>query len=265
MTSESLPANSPPLGDIFSTIPKYASIFASFIILLSITHEYAYFTVIGMEFITVYSAIDFLKLSIFWVPSVVLVSIFGVTLRYYDESKRQRAFAIDSAQAERLYKYPDLSLKIMRRSLFIICIIGLGSASIRNMAVLQMMCLLLLISAMDRLIIKRKLPITNRPLETYLFYLTAVILLTAAFFGGIRDAIRDIDKTEPKFEILTSSPDSGKSIIVLRAIDKGVLYKDPADKRIAFVPWDDVKKLLSPEIIITEKTIYDKFKDAAGL
>lgn len=265
MTSKSSSDNSSSLGDIFSTIPKYVSISASFIILLSVIHEYAYFSVIGQEFITVYSATDFLKLSIFWAPAVLLTSIFGFTLRYYDESSRQRAFAANPAQAERLYKYPDLSLKIMRRSLFIVCFIGFAFVSIRNTIVVQMMCLLLFISAIDRLIINGKLPITNRPLEAYLFYLTVVILLTAAFFGGVRDAIRDLDKTEPKFEISTSNHDSGKSIIVLRAIDKGVLYKDPTNKRVTFVPWDDVKKLLSPEIFISEKTIYDKFRDATGL
>jgi hypothetical protein len=244
--------------ELINSIPRYVGIGATLSILASVLYEYMYFKVIGSEFLSVYSPADFIKPSIYWLPGVVLVACVVIALSYGEFKERYSMYQRDAEAAEKHYKFSDRFGDITTFVLSAVYIVSIPFMTFETIYRLQYPLLVGLAFICRKWVYNNFIAKADKPVEAAFILIMGIGLFTAAGFSGFGDSISDLKKSGPIYSIKLGSEDY--EVIVVRNLDKGILFRKPQAKSIYFAPWDDVKFLQSPEITISEKTLLQYIK-----
>jgi hypothetical protein len=85
------------------------------------------------------------------------------------------------------------------------------------------------------------------------YILVSVPLILMLFGLGRLDAKEALTSTGPVFSIEIAK-DPIKHIIVIRNIDRGIIYRDPIVNKIAFVKWTDILSFSRVAVRIDERS-----------
>jgi uncharacterized membrane protein SirB2 len=223
---------STPLDDA----PKFIAILSFSALVLSAVHEWAYFQVLGLQFLTISSPLDYLSSALIWLPLALAVLV---------------AFAILNIAVRRIRggsnKTHGAIFFWLAISIFVVALIG--RLWMAGEGVVVILCLMLGFivlyksSDMERSITKR----------SYLFFATMMILI--AYVIGLNDAWRDQGKHGPFGRLKLFSPTdrqnvlslkgnaSAREVIVLRNLERGILIRDVNSNVIGFYPWAEVSAI----------------------
>jgi hypothetical protein len=197
------------------------------LLLLSVSHEYGYFWIVGSRFQTFLSTTDYFSNAILWLP--VLLLVFNA---YIDWGvlfgKRTYSFGVNwkwkLVYWVMLLGWPVVAVFIMRESYTLtyalpIIVLWLGVVAVQ-------------------------LPYANADSETLQLVHRAMVatpvIALIAFSEGVQQGQNALETYSEPYQVELKA--GGKlNRIVLRAFDKGVLVRDPAESRVEFVRWDDMQ------------------------
>lgn len=198
------------------------------LLLMSISHEYGYFYVVGRYFQTFLSTTDYFNNAVLWVPAML------VTLYWYVDwdaiAGRSNLLALGWNKYTLAWIFFFVALPV----------IVFFFAPFDFILVFPALTTLWLMYA-NRLLPFADTDVPNlRALRKIL--LAAPILAGALFIWGIIHASGDLRSLSNLYSLQTK--DGGTlQRIALRSFDKGLLVRNVVDNRIEFVRWDEIQKI----------------------
>ena len=250
------------VAQVVGGIPKYVGACITLAAASSVAYEYMYFNVIGREFLSIYSPADFIKLSLYWLPGFIAIAIIGILLNYRTAKYRMVLYQHDVELANRTFKIPDRIMDISTAIILVISIISIPNIKLENISLLLMPLFIMLGFLFRRTLAQTFMTRTDKPIEAMLLFLFLAILFVSSFASGLGDAIADLKKAGPLYDIKSSAIEA--KVVVVRNLDKGIVFREDGKKSISFVPWDDVKLLKSAEVYVSEKTLYQYVRSWFG-
>lgn len=241
-------------AQVVGGIPKYVGACITLAVASSVAYEYMYFNVIGREFLSIYSPADFLKLSLYWLPGFIVIAIFGIAINYGNAKYRMVLYQHDVELADRTFKIPDRMVDISTAIIFVMSIISIPNMKLENIGILLVPGFIILGLLFRKTLAQTIMTRTDKPIEALFLFLFLVMLFVSSFTSGLGNAITDLKKAGPLYDIKSSAIDA--RVVVVRNLDKGIVFREDGKKTISFVPWDDVKLLKSAEVYVPEKTLY---------
>lgn len=255
--------NNSSFDEIFNFITKSSGAFWVIFLVGSIIYEYMYFWTIGHDLLLLFSAGDFIKLTISWLPTLLAVVGIMFWLTYSDFKVRLDAYEKEGIDGLIPWQKADKLARYFFNGLAVLYLFMALFATWEKLDSIRNLTFLFLGTFIVKQIASGRLPLTNRPIETVFLYLFIFTIWISAFFDGINAGIKDVNRVGPVYNINIS--DAAETVVLIRSIDKGIFYKNPNEKRISFAPWGQIKSIKSPEINVGSKSIYywarDKFFD----
>lgn len=198
------------------------------LLVISVTHEYGYFWVVGSRLQTFVTASDYFSNAIVWLPWLVFILYFYVD---WDVLMGRRKYGFGWNWATYLWFAFIFGLPIL--GLLLLDEIWIFGIIIP--AILAWLAFFV-----------GRLPYANTESETLKLTHRAMVItpivIVLSFGWGItqgQSALKSFD------EPYTIDMKSGEKIqrIMLRTFDKGLLVRDMTENRIEFIKWDDFTKL----------------------
>ena len=221
-------------------IPVLAGALIPLAIIFSVVREYAFFFVAGLQWFQLLSTLDYLRNCVMWAPGAF--AILGFSLWLYDSDRYERE-RLEKRGSTIALKARNGFWELFGWNLFTIAVIGLFNRNIPYSLVAMGLAYFLLrvaIFVLARLTTKSEMSATLLPVYF------AVILLVAP---GMDDAEAVLMKTTPDI-VMTTSEWKGRSMVLVRLLDRGVLVKAVDSRGLSFVPWDDIKGMESLQLPI---------------
>src|SRR5713101_2401776 len=102
-------------ANFLDAIPKFVIGISFAVLSLSVVHEWAYFSVIGLRYLTFVSAADYLSNAITWLPAASIALLVGILLRAIE-----RRLALQAAGEEGSRDYISEVARILFIIIFLI-------------------------------------------------------------------------------------------------------------------------------------------------
>jgi hypothetical protein len=215
------------LADIFQSIPTILTALTLSVILLSIAHEWGYFSIIGPNFHAAVTTSDYLANIILWLPrhllilgAVAPIVVFVVMRKENRDSKEggiDFRFAVGMAIVGLIVMLFHSVVAGVLTIFFIVCAAGTQYAESRQPPLVQV--------------------------ATFFGISACVVMLflIGYFTGGLdgRDALLRSNEVYS----VTLKPNDKRSVSVLRILEKGVLMHDVMNKTIELERWDEIKSI----------------------
>ena len=231
----------------FTKIPSHIALISTLLLALSIVHELFYFWIVGPGFIEFISASDYLVLALDWSPAVLVGMIISFipnipTLLYKIKPTFSTSFKI-------LNTIPYFLI-------FITCLIYqfFGTIDFRGTN------FSLITSAIWTFIIiytvlRNKITLDFRKLGrfTFVFIVYFPLCLFVSAGTGFDSAVKDISSTTATHELLLKDSKL-RNIIIIRNINRGLIYKNLQDNRIEFVEWSNVLQISGNTIFVDRRS-----------
>jgi hypothetical protein len=210
------------------------------LLLLSVTHEYGYFWIIGSRLQSLLTTGDYFANAILWLPWFAFLAywytyqvVAGGTVRYkyFTEVKESHARAV---------------------WIFIVVVLPIAGAFVLREAVFWLVAsslsILWLTYGASRLPFVAETDETKLTLHRIMMMIPPIAVLSFAY--GLVQGVSDLrSKAEP----YTVQMKSGETMNggLLRTFDKGILFRNIADGRVEFLRWDEMIKLNrdAPEVM----------------
>jgi hypothetical protein len=231
------------MGSLFQLekAPQLIAAVTAVILCMSVVHDAGYFLVIGREFQSFMSPTDYIASAITWLP-LVLLSVAFVGMVQLALGRRSN------------FETRRIPLKSKRATMT-------ATKAVIAVVLYIALCGLVcfgenLVTGPDMFLILLFFPwlffwgwiLSHEKLRRYIgmrgvfLTLIGVPFMAEIFCMGVRDASSAVLSEAREFS-LTVSTDAPKIIIVLRNIDRGVIFREPASNTIAFVKWSDIRSL----------------------
>jgi hypothetical protein len=198
------------------------------LLLLSITHEYGYFWVVGSKFQMLLSTTDYFSNAILWIPFLVIV-----TYGYLDW---------DVLLGKRRY---EIGRGWWNKIWFALMF---GSPVVAFFFYEHVWIFTFILPAIWVWVawIAGKLPYSNAEIEgqrlVHRAMVVTPVVALVSFGGGVTQGQTALETFDEPYQLELKQ---GIKInrIVLRTFDKGVLVRDPSENRIEFIKWEELQKL----------------------
>ncbi len=199
------------------------------LLLLSVSHEYGYFWVIGSHFQTFLTTTDYFSNAVLWLPAL-FIAIYA----YLDW---------DVMLGLRRYALPGCNWNGVVWAFIVIVLPIIAFFFFPYPSPFTFILPLVIVWLMYG---ARLLPFADTDAELLLQVrrvLTILPVVMAVAFGwGISQGINDLRSFGEPYTLQTkASPNQHR--ILLRTFDKGILARDVAESRIEFIQWDELLKL----------------------
>jgi hypothetical protein len=211
-------------------------------LLLSATHEWAYFDVIGSKYQSLMTITDYFGAAVEWLPAVILmmvfatiIGLFGVaasmTLAGSETTRFKWGFTAGAATPiVTIAAYSSLFLPSYDLS----ASFGVAAAA----AVLLIMLIVIWRPHLTNALTKRHLGAFSLGM-----IVVAPCMFAVAYLLGLNSAYDDMRTPSHVFAVATVEHPTTRPVIVLRDLQNGILIRLPAANRNEFVRWEDVKGL----------------------
>jgi hypothetical protein len=227
--------------------------------MLSISHEFGYFLIVGLPFLAMSSAYDYLSNSVLWLPpTVLLVSVAScvmIILENLGVFKQGKGDAISDAGFPSEKKEKRALLGSLTGAFVLLILAGVIALVFLNLnppdlwvslagpAVLAYVALMLPLAVIYYRSLSRR---ETAQLSGVLF----VVPLIVMFFGfiGAQRARWNIGDVNNLYVLLFkegqgASQQALNSVQVLRSFDKGLLVRNPANNMVEFIRWEALKSV----------------------
>jgi hypothetical protein len=206
------------------------------LLLMSISHEYGYFLLMGQEFQTLLTPTDYLANGVLWLP-VALATAYGAI----DWNKLKEVPKAEKRDWKnwRTYIWPIFlavfvifSFLTMTWPPNIFSIYFLGGVFVFIWSrTWPGLCSSLPQSLEELALIQRQIVRIGPPLLFILFLLGAI------------SAVQDLESPSDPYTVRFKTSDQNDTRIFLRSFDKGILVRNPQTQKVEFQKWDNVVTL----------------------
>jgi hypothetical protein len=224
----------PIAGPMKSLLENFAAILGAatlVLLLMSVSHEYGYFWAVGRFFQTFLTTSDYFSNAVLWLPVTVVILYFmldwNVLLGRRQPTtlglKNRKAFWNTVLMAASIAFFFAVAVSAPYTGVYAFLIPGI---------VLWTMYGSRLLSFAD----------ANLEIQARRILFATPVVMAALFGLGFAHGQYDLASFNEPY---TLEMKKGENLhrIALRAFDKGILVRDPVERRIEFVKWDDVTKI----------------------
>jgi hypothetical protein len=213
--------------------------FSSFVVLaLAVTHEWAFFYIIGRQYQPLMTAYDYLTTTLSWLPASIAIMLFVA----FGQPPQNYGKFIHNIHAWQIHMLGVTS--IMNALMAFLFNRGVFTPPSSYLLVV-----VYIFSVASNRYIKR-LEVIGSGTERFLVFYTIVFILLMAYGGGLSDAYTALRAKEPIFTL--SIKGQVRSAIVLRNIEKGVIARSPESSRIEYFKCVDIDVFASDASLPTQ-------------
>ena len=239
--------NNQKLSSFLDTVAKMSGIAASMSLLLSIIYDYAYFNAINITFSDVPTSIsDHLRTGLIWFPAlffgILMTTILElITLRFEKGMSEDEIISTspDAQKTQKLRKAPS-KLYTGLAGLMILTYILMGENFTHGLPIA--FCIIwfriaIWINNHPRIIQRR-----SKVVWHIIYWLPALIILIYGM--GYSSGKKLINNDKSNCSIILKNPtNKEESIILIRLLEKGILFKKPGQNKIIYETWDNIKNI----------------------
>ena len=232
------------LSSFLDTAVKLSGIAASMSLLLSIIYDYAYFYALNLSFSDVPSTIsDHLRSGLIWFPTLLfctfLALIFELITVRIEKGMSEDEIIESSPDPQKVQKFREGPLKIMPwlAGLIIISYILIGENFVYGLPIA--FCLIWFriapwLNNHPRIFQRR-----SKLLRFVIFWLPVLIIYL--YGKGHTDGKKLIHNDKTNCSIILKKPtNKQESIILIKLLEKGILFKRPTENKIIYEKWDNI-------------------------
>ena len=226
--------------------PSISALVVGITLALSVLHEWAYFSVIGSEYMFVMRASDYVAAALKWLPTtlgtILIMLIYEMYMKRVEKGLTEEEIIASSNNPERLRAfrnspYPVLMVLILiTGALYFLFIPGKPLNGPIPIAI-YVLWLLFIQWVFSNERMSKKIGELGR---VVLIFVPLVLILTAS--DGLNSAEADLRVTDGKYSVLLTK-EKRLDAQFLRSMESGVLLRTPTDKEIVFLPWSQVTKI----------------------
>lgn len=223
--------------DWLSKMPAIAATLTVATLATAISFEWGYFNRVGVQFQALLSPTDYLTNSLSWLPTVSLL----LTVIFLLAVSMPFSLAIVGQGlhgAERRAANDRAARRIAILASGVLAFWVLLLAIWQSAPMIFISFVMLLLVGLSIAISSRWIDLRSATRGLGVVMLLMVMAMLAVWGDFYADW--DLGRTAPVYTVTSKSGDV-RHVIVLRMIEKGMLYRDPASKRISFERWDDLR------------------------
>lgn len=234
-------------GSFLDIAVKLSGIAASMSLLLSIIYDYSYFNALNISFSDVPSSIsDHLRSGLIWFPTLFFTAV-GATIFELITVRIERGMSEDeiilsSPDPKKTEKFREGPIKLMPwiAGLIILSYILIGDAFVYGLPIA--FCLIWFriapwLNNHPRIFQRR-----SKFLRAVIFWMPVILIFL--YGKGYTDGKRLIHTDESNCTIiLKSSANKQEPIILIKLLERGLLFKRPTKNMITYEKWDNVQRI----------------------
>jgi hypothetical protein len=196
-------------------------------LLLSVSHEYGYFWIVGSRFQTFLTTSDYFSNAILWLPWFAVILYVTLDWDVLFGTRRYSTFGWN-------WSTP----------LWLIVIIGVPIGAFFFFSPPSATYYIGPAVVLWLMYAPKHLPFANATDEFLIHRIMVVVpvVMAAAFVWGSNQGQSDLTSFAEPYTIVAKGSGNPHRII-LRTFDKGILARDTVDNRVEFIKWDDVSDL----------------------
>jgi hypothetical protein len=226
-------------------LPQLIAGASFFVLILAITHEFAYYQIVGSEFQSLMSATDYLVSSLSWLPLFVVITFAGVVgvlaLIRWSGGRPHSEMRETSKPYRRLSHVMELLFGSGTAIATAVVVVLFG-----NPYDLRLIGGLISVSSVAFVVWLAKTEIFRSviTLPVYIIAPGAFVFVALAFVYGRWDGYHDL--TRPVNVHTLKVKDNSTEVVkfvVLRLLTAGVLVRKLDEQRIQFYRWDQIETL----------------------
>jgi hypothetical protein len=234
-------------GYLLGVAVKLSGIAASLALLLSIVYDYGYFESLGITFSDVPSSIsDHLRTGLIWFPAlffaVVGATIFELITVRIERGMSEDEIITSSPVPEKTKRFRERLIKLLPwiAGCIIVSYILAGDYFVSGLP--YAFCLIWFrvapwLSNHPRIFQRRP-----RYLRAAIFWIPALFIFLLG--KGYTDGKNLILLNKSNYEItLKDQQNNSQSIILIKQLEKGLLFKKPNEDKISFEKWENVQRV----------------------
>lgn len=231
------------LGALLKYTPATIAAISFAVLCLAVTHEWAYFLVVGTQFQALMSATDYFTSSLFWLPLIIIgitgAALINLVLRRLENFRTEEEIAASfksPKQAWRARRLPEVLSTTL-----IICL-GLFQLIFENVYQIGVLSVAFGIAWLWLFIwiIKHEKvgKVVSRPTSFLLLF--APSLCVFAFFNGLSEGFLALTTVKAVYVVKLKDEPHERNWSVLRTLSAGPIARDLVDNRILFVRWENI-------------------------
>lgn len=222
----------------------YAGIFTTLAVCLSVTHEYAYFSIIGSKFGHMLTTRDYLSIVVEWAPATFIGFIVGIVaailLRRVERGMTEDEL-ISTAPYPKFTKYfrksSDWALLAGVPVISVLAVIFGPNDSLASVGLLGVyfwgaLCLYLF---------SHQSTGSTLPIRVKVTLLLGPNFILISYLFGISHAYADLRVNDGRYAVNLHDGRSLHSDKLLRLLDSGVLFR--VESQVTFQPWSQISSL----------------------
>lgn len=239
--------NSRKSGIFLDTVVKLSGVAASMALLLSIIYDYGYFKSLDISFFDVPSSLsDHLRSGLIWFPvfffGVAGATIFELITVRIEKGMSEDEIISSSPNPEKTRKFREGPIKLMPwlAGLIILSYILMGDLFVYGLPIA--FCLLWFwiapwINNHPRIFQRRP-----KYIKAIIFWMPVIIIFLYGI--GFTDGKRLVHMNKSNCNIILKNPSNKEEpIILLKLLEKGVLFKKPNTNRVSYEKWDNIQRI----------------------
>jgi hypothetical protein len=216
------------MRDILGAVPTFAAASSFAVLILALTHEWSFFLVVGPQFQSLMSSVDYLNSAIGWIPAFVIAWFVMLVI---DLSVRRLTgispFSLGSFTQVLLFAGGLIELLFGN---------PYSSESIGLIFGWSWLCFWLY----------RHEYISSRlSMAAFIWILFIPPVWGLAFLTGRTAGYFAVNGFSDVYIVKTKSDNDEKHYILLRNLSRGLLVRDPIASRIDFIKWEDITSFAS--------------------
>jgi hypothetical protein len=217
-------------------LDHFAAILGAFtvtLVVVSVTHEYGYFTLIGRHLQTLLTTTDYFANSIVWLPFVIFMLLLSVEWGYLREVPERR---------KRNWKNWREWIRPSLVTLFFMFFLLTMTWPPNVLGMTTVTTAIVFVWGRIWPRVYDKIGWVGEEWQAIAKHLVRFgpPFLVAVFVWGMVDASIDLDRAGDPYFFHFKHRERAEVRYFLRNFDKGVLVKDPASNFIEFIRWDDL-------------------------
>ena len=232
----SKPTSEKSISDVIAPLSAALPLVGAACVAVSICREFAYFYVVGLQFMPILTTSDYLRASIFWLPLTLGSWAVG---SFYGYISRMQADHLESQLEKSPNKENAISFVMMNLSMTVlgVALVGQIFYYVIYLKVFFFQFIIVFLFCWLINFLMRRYPI---PAWILRLTINSIIVLSISFAHGLSQGDFDM-KSGTVMSIKGGFDSADRDVRAMRFVDRGVFFRKPGTAQIEFVPWDEVK------------------------